>query len=330
MSKTKLTAVSLFSGCGGFDLGLHQQGVDIIWANDIDPHAAHAYRSILPETEFYEGDIKNVEKFPQADILIGCYPCTGFSLGSRRRSSKMQKSGIEKRDLTLNDTNFLYKEFLRALEAVNPKYLFVENVKGMLSAQKGWFLQQQISGFEKLGYQIATPKVLNAIDYGVPQSRQRIFLVGVRNDLDIEYNFPEPTHNTKGTKHPIKTLQDTITGMPEWPTGEFLDYKFHGHFLTRNRKRNWNQPSYTIVAHSHHIPLHPMGEPMKKVGVDNWVLQGAKNRRLSWRECARIQGLPDNISPSGSLHDKYRVIGNAVPPLFSKVLVEPILKYERE
>lgn len=318
-----LTAVSLFSGCGGFDWGAQQAGVEIVWANDIDPHAAAAYQALFPNVEFILDDMRNINHFPKADVLIGCYPCTGFSVAARRRWRSN-----EARDLRADHGNFLYEEFLRALSQVRPKFLFVENVRGMLSAENGWFLKRQVEGFERQGYKVKYD-LLSASDFGVPQSRKRIFIVGFRRDLGtFEYDFPAPTHGSQGSS-PYKLLSDTIGGMPEWPYGDYFDYPFHGHYLTRNRKRDWENLSYTIVANAHHVPLHPMGEPMKFIKKDTWRLQGEHNRRLSWRECAKIQGLPSTVEPTGSLMDKYRVVGNAVPPAFGKELLVPVVKLEK-
>ena len=115
--------------------------------------------------------------------------------------------------------------------------------------------------------------------------------------------------------------------MVEWPEGEFSETKFHGHYLTRNRKKKWNEPSYTIVASSSHIPLHPMGDPMIKVSKDNWALQGEFNRRLSWKECLRIQGLPGRMKIDGNLNAKYKVVGNSVPPLLSEIVSKPVVDF---
>jgi len=320
--KRSLTAVSLFSGCGGFDWGATQAGVEILWANDIDPHAAAAYRNLFPDVEFFEGDIRTVKEFPSADVMIGCYPCTGFSLAARRRWRAR-----EERDLAANDMNFLYREFIRALRQVKPKYLFVENVKGMLSANSGWFLERQLDGFRRAGYKIKY-ELLNSADYGVAQSRMRVFIVGVRKDIaHQEYTFPSPTHGPRG-RAPHTVLRDVIGGMERWPKNEYFDYPFHGHYLTRNRKRGWDQPSYTVVADPHHVVLHPMGKPMKYITKDTWELQGKANRRLSWRECAMIQGLRPEAFQTGNLQAKYRVVGNAVPPLVAKALIEPIVRQE--
>jgi DNA (cytosine-5)-methyltransferase 1 len=313
----KLTAVSLFSGCGGFDLGAQKAGVDIIWANDIDPHAVTAYRSLLPDVPFHEGDIRDFRVFPRADILIGCYPCTGFSQAAKRRTKT-----LEDRNLLANNDNYLFEEFLRVLKHTNPKFLFVENVQGMLSAANGWFFEQQLAGFEVAGY-VVNYNLMNANQFGLAQDRKRVFIAGVRKDLyhaGFRYSFPEPKYGPQLKKYVI--LKDVIKGMEEWPEDEFCTKAFHGHYLTRNRKRGWNERSYTIVAHAHHVTLHPMGEPMKKVDKDKWTLQGSQNRRLSWRECAAIQGLPHQIQPSGNLRAKYRVVGNAVPPPIAESLIE--------
>lgn len=322
MKNSSITAVSLFSGCGGFDWGAHQAGAEIIWANDNNPHAAAAYKSLFPKVGFVQDDIRNIQEIPRADILIGCYPCTGFSVAARRRWKERQN-----RDLRQNHDNFLYKEFVRALKQVQPKYFFVENVRGMASATNGWFLQKQIREFKACGYRVEPPTLLDASGFGVPQTRKRIFIIGVRRDIAFDYKFPNPSHGP-GCKKQHVLLKDKIAGMPEWPEGDFFDFQFHGHYLTRNRKRSWHELSYTIVANAHHVPLHPMGLPMKFVAKDKWALQGNQNRRLSWRECAAVQGLPSHLAPSGRLVDKYKVIGNGVPPALGKALLTPIVNFE--
>jgi DNA (cytosine-5)-methyltransferase 1 len=318
--RKKLTAVSLFSGCGGFDIGAQRAGVKIIWANDSDPYAASGYQSLLPDVPFTLGDVRKIKAFPKADILIGCYPCTGFSEAARRRPKDFSK-----RDLRANPGNYLYREFLRALRQVKPKFLFVENVKGMLTAEDGWFFERQLDGFRRHGFRVQF-KLLNAAHYGVAQERRRIFIVGVREDVtNFEYEFPEPTHGpSAGT--PFVVLRDAIGNLAAKTDDEYCRRQFHGHYLTRNRKRGWDEPSYTVVAHASHVPLHPDGRPMKGVGKDQYVLQGRMNRRLSWRECAAIQGLPRRISVDGGLSAKYRVVGNAVPPPLGKSLLTPVVK----
>ena len=124
-------------------------------------------------------------------------------------------------------------------------------------------------------------------------------------------------------------MQNVLHGIKTNVETEVCNNPFHGHYLTRNRKRSWNDPSYTIVATDSHIPLHPSGKPMIKVGKDHWALQGDLNRRLSWRECAVIQGFPiDRLNFDSPLTQKYKVIGNAVPPHFGYAIVKPVVEYE--
>lgn len=311
-----LKAVSLFSGCGGFDLGVSKSGVEIVMANDIDHDAVVAYRSIFPDTEVIEKDVREITTFPQADILIGCYPCTGFSSAARRR----WKDRHEERDLAQNDKNFLFQQFLRAIDIVKPNLIFIENVRGMLSAKGGFFLNQQLDGFRSRGFEDIKPMILNAADHGVAQTRERVFFVGFHKRLGkMDYTPPKPTFGAD-THRAHKSLHDAIGHLPLWPEGEFFDGPFHGHYLTRNRKRRWDQPSFTIVADGHHVPLHPAGDPMSFVSKDKWRLNGEFNRRLSWRECLHIQGLPARMNAGETLWDKYRVIGNSVPPRLAERL----------
>jgi DNA (cytosine-5)-methyltransferase 1 len=320
----QLTAVSLFSGCGGFDYGASTAGVKIIWANDVDKYAALAYQSLLPEVKFTCQDVRKIEEFPQADILIGCYPCTGFSLAARRRWHERTE-----RDLKDIDGNFLYREFIRAIDYVQPKYLFIENVGGMTSAEGGWFFEQQLEGLRKKGY-VMKHDTLRAESFGLAQTRKRVFLVGVREDIadtGFEYSFPIPTHGENLL--PIRTMHDAIYGIKSNDLTDVCRNPFHGHYLTRNRKRGWHEPSYTIVANACHIPLHPSGDSMVYVSKDKWALQGSINRRLSWQECAALQGFPvDSFSIDFALTHKYKVIGNAVPPHFGYAIVRSVVEYE--
>lgn len=319
-----LTAVSLFSGCGGFDFGATQAGIEVIWANDIDKYAAMAYKELMPNTEFIKSDVRKINSFPQADILIGCYPCTGFSLAARRKWHTR-----EDRDLKDIEGNFLYKEFIRAIDFVKPKYLFIENVGGMVSADGGWFFQQQLQGLRDKGF-VMSHQTLQSEEYGLAQTRKRIFLVGIRKDIHqsgFSYNFSSPTHGNN--LQPIRTMREVLSVVRSDEKLDVCHSSFHGHYLTRNRKRDWDNPSFTIVANACHVPLHPAGDPMVKVGKDNWSLQGLDNRRLSWKECAILQGFPtDPLNIDSPLIQKYKVIGNAVPPNFGYTVVRPVVQYE--
>jgi DNA (cytosine-5)-methyltransferase 1 len=244
------TAVSLFSGCGGSDAGIIRAGFDVLMANDILPYARDVYLANQPETEYRLGDVATIDKFPPAELLAGCYPCQGFSQGGLRKPDKK--------------INTLYLEFARALNIVKPKAFIVENVSGMTRRNFLHLLEDQIKVFAQAGYRVRAD-VLNAADFGVAQERRRIFIVGLRGDLGLEYQFPTPTHGA-GREHPHATLQQAIGDLPEWPEGEFYAREFHWYYLSRDRRRDWNQLSKTIVANPRHMPLHPMSPPFEKAG----------------------------------------------------------------
>lgn len=305
------TAVSLFTGCGGSDAGLASEGFDILMANDILPYARDVYLANHPETDYRLGDISKIESFPNADLLVGCYPCQGFSQGGARKADR--------------NINYLYLEFARALNSMNPRAFIVENVSGMKSSTYRHLLEDQIDKFSKAGthgYNV-TQKLLSANDFGVPQDRKRIIIVGIRRDFDLSYNFPSPTHGILGS--PFKTIGDALEGMPEWPLGEFCDDPFHWYYLSRNRRRDWGETSKTIVSHMRHMPLHPISPSLKRIHTDSWVFESeGRARRFSYREAALLQGFSRNFvfpdTANSSLAMRYRVVGNAVPPpLFAAV-----------
>jgi DNA (cytosine-5)-methyltransferase 1 len=284
-------------------------GFDVVMANDILPYAKDVYLANHPETDFVFGDVRKIGHFPKAELLVGCYPCQGFSQGGVRDPSRK--------------INTLYLEFARALGQIKPKAFIVENVSGMIRSNFRHLLEDQFKVFGEAGYSVKA-EILNASDYGVAQDRRRIFIVGIRNDLGMEFVFPEPTHG-KGRQFPFVTIQDTIADMPEWPEGEFYDLDFHWYYLSRNRRRDWGETSKTIVANPRHMPLHPMSPPLVKMEHNVWRFSTEQRaRRFSYREAARLQGFDRDMvfpdTPAGSLNSRYTVVGNAVPPpLFEAV-----------
>ena len=307
---SKPKAVSLFSGCGGSDSGLVMAGFDVIFANDIMPYARDIYLANLPETDYQCVDVQKIKSFPKADLLVGCYPCQGFSQGGARESSRK--------------INYLYREFDRVLRQIRPKAFIVENVSGMYRSDFKHLLNNQITRFRLAGYSVKW-KLLNAADFGVAQNRKRIFIVGIRSDFGISYMFSEPTHGIGRGKR-IKTIADALKGLPEWPEGEFLEDEFHWYYMSRNRRRDWNEISQTIVSNARHMPLHPISPELVYVKPDKWEWScNAPKRRFSYREASRLQGFRSfgkdwNFPKNGTLLKKYEVIGNAVPPpLFQAV-----------
>lgn len=302
-------AVSLFSGCGGSDAGLLAAGFNVVMANDILPYAKDVYLANHPDTDYVFGDVRKIENFPNAELLVGCYPCQGFSQGGARDPSRK--------------INTLYLEFARALKQIKPKAFIVENVSGMLRADYRHLLDDQFKVFSDAGYKVKT-QVLNAADFGVPQNRRRIFIVGLRNDFGMEFDFPQPSHGNN-RDFPIVTIKDALEGMLDWPEGEFYDLDFHWYYLSRNRRCEWNEVSKTIVANPRHMPLHPISPSLIKIENNVWrFVSENRARRFSYREAARLQGFQRDMifpdSPAGSLNNRYTVIGNAVPPpLFEAV-----------
>jgi DNA (cytosine-5)-methyltransferase 1 len=288
-------------------LGLSDAGFVTIVANDVLPYAKAVYEANMPDTEFLLGDVTDIKHFPPAELLAGCYPCQGFSQGGVRDPSAK--------------INYLYREFDRALRAIRPKAFVVENVSGMVRSNFSHLLQNQLTRFRSAGYRVKWA-VLNAMDYGVAQDRKRILLVGVRSDLGVEYEFPQPTHGGTAPNR-VVTQRDVISDLPRWPVGEFDPHDFHWYYLSRNRRNDWGQPSKTIVSNYRHVPLHPSSPRLIKHGHNDWRFESARPaRKLSFREAARLQGFPSSfVFPEASLQRKFEVIGNAVPPpLFSAVV----------
>jgi DNA (cytosine-5)-methyltransferase 1 len=304
------TAVSLFTGCGGSDSGLVDAGFDVLMANDIEPYAKDLYNANFPMTDYVLGDVAAVQAFPKSDLLVGCYPCQGFSMGGARDPSRK--------------INYLYREFDRALRQIRPKAFIVENVAGMTRSGHLHLLQNQLTRFRLAGYRVEH-KLLHATDFGVPQERTRLFFVGIRSDIGMRYQFPEATHSTAPIDgvETCSTIRDAIGDLPLWPEGEYDSQPFHWYYLSRNRWRGWDERARTVVANSRHVSLHPVSPPLERVHTDEWRFkQDGPARRLSYRETARLQGFKHDLKfpETGGLKVKYQVVGNAVPPpLFAAV-----------
>ncbi len=275
-------------------------------ANDNFAYAKDFYQANLPETDYRLCDVADIGSFPPADLLAGCYPCQGFSQGGARDP--------------LRKLNYLYREFDRALRRIKPKTFIVENVSGMSRRDFYHLLRNQVIRFRLAGYRVSHT-TLDAKQYGVPQDRQRIFIVGVRSDLGTKYEFPQPTYGTESC--PFLTIGNAIRSLPQWPIGEFCTDPFHWYYLSRNRYRPWNQPSKTIVSKMRHMPLHPASPRLLRVHTDKWVFENdSPARRFSYREAAVLQGFASDVSfpDTAPMYAKYRVVGNAVPPpLFQAV-----------
>ena len=307
----KPRAISLFSGCGGSDLALQRSGFKIVWANDIWEPACETYRDNIDSPRIETGDITKFKKFPKADLLVGCYPCQGYSQGGKRKWNE--------------SINFLYREFDRVLRTAKPKAFIVENVNGMAYGESRSLLENQLRRYRLAGYRVKW-QVLNAKDFGVAQSRRRVFLVGIRSDIKIEYTFPEPTHGPGRRR--FVSQYDAIGHLPRWPQGEFNKEPFHWYYLSRKRRLPWGKQSPCIVGHWRHVPLHPLSPPLKRIDTDHWKFtRQGRARRFTYRECALLQGFPRSFKwKKGNVRERFQMIGNAVPPPLFQAVVQALPK----
>lgn len=309
-----MRVVSLFAGCGGLDLGLIKAGHEIVLATDIDKDCKKTYDYNFDHPLLLK-DVKELKgaDLPEYDLLVGGFPCQGFSIANLYRNVK-------------DERNELYLEIVRLLNETKPKYFLAENVPGILSLGKGEVVKQIEKEFSECGNGYRVNKyLLNAADYGVPQGRKRVIFIGVSNEVnkhksDVLFdNFPpKPTHTLKGNKNslPYNTLRDAIFDLPEPSTKE--GEKIPNHYGTNhrvkingymgNRKLDWDKVSPTIVG--------------RGGGTGGAVIAVHPNcqRRFTVRETARIQTFPDNFIFFGSTGSQFRQIGNAVAVDFAYML----------
>lgn len=290
----EFTAVSLFCGAGGLDLGFDKAGFRTVWANDFDADACKTHQN-WSNAEVVCGDISkvDVETIPDSDVILGGFPCQGFSL-----------SGPRKID---DSRNGLYKHYVRIVAAKQPKIFVGENVKGLLTMGNGQIIDAIIDEFSSCGYNVFY-KLVNAKDFGVPQDRERVIICGFRKDLGInEFELEIPDVKQM-------TLREALKDLPEPKMDEVCDAPYSSRYMSRNRKRDWDQVSYTIPAMAKQVTLYPGSPNMEKVDKDIWKFgDGGVTRRLSWREAAAIQTFPKELDFYGDLTSKYKQIGNAVP-----------------
>lgn len=316
-----MKVISLFCGCGGMDLGLVKAGHKIVWANDNDKDSIDTYTKYFTKKFNYNkkhiicDSIRNIDakNIPDADIVVGGFPCQGFSIANLYR--------VNQRDSEKNN-NSLYKELLRIVSSKKPKYFLGENVKGILSLggyandvdkknKEGRVVKQILKDMRSIGYNVKW-KLLNASSYGVPQNRQRVIFFGIRKDLgDVDlFTYPLPTHSVKDDLYLEKTpiIWDAIGDLEKV---KLNSNNIYNHVCTQhkvkingyigNRKTLKDKISPTIVGRG-----GGTGGPVIMPHPNN-------KRRLTVRETARIQCFPDDMEFLGSKSSAYRQIGNAVP-----------------
>lgn len=310
--------ISLFSGCGGLDLGFEKAGFEIPVANEFDKTIWDTFEANHPNTKLIKGDIRNIkeEDFPNdIDGIIGGPPCQSWSEAGSLR-------GIN------DDRGKLFFDYIRILKEKQPKFFLAENVSGMLANRHSDAVKKILTLFEEAGYDVSLTLV-NAKDYGVAEERKRVFYIGFRKDLKINFTFPEGS--TKDDDKKI-TLRDIIWDLQE--TAVPSSYKNHTNpncinnneyftgayspiFMSRNRVKSWDEQAFTVQASGRQCQLHPQAPKMVKVGKDKCEFVKGKEdlyRRMTVREVARVQGFPDDFKfIYTDVNTGYKMIGNAVP-----------------
>ncbi len=313
-----MNLISLFSGCGGLDLGFEKAGFKIPIANEFDKTIWETFKINHPATKLIEGDIRNIDEndFPNdIDGIIGGPPCQSWSEAGSLR-------GID------DERGQLFFEYIRILKNKKPKFFLAENVSGMLANRHSEAVQNIIKMFKECGYNVSVTLV-NAKNYGVAQERKRVFYIGFRQDLGIKFNFPKGSTADDDKKI---TLRDIIWDLQETavpashnnthnPTAinnnEYFVGAYSPIFMSRNRVRSWDEQAFTVQASGRQCQLHPQAPKMVKHGKNDCrFVSGKENlyRRMTIREIARIQGFPDTFKfLYRSTNDAYKMIGNAVP-----------------
>lgn len=317
-----MNVISLFSGCGGLDLGFERAGFQVPVANEFDPTIYETFKVNHPNTHLIEGDIRQVTKEDiapyikgEVDGIIGGPPCQSWSEAGSLR-------GIE------DARGQLFFDYIRILKEFKPKFFLAENVSGMLANRHDSAVQNILKMFEEAGYNV-TLTLVNAKDYGVAEERKRVFYIGFRSDLNIDFVFPKGSTEDDNKKI---TLRDIIwdlqfTAVPTAPknhhnpaainNNEYFTGAFSPIFMSRNRVKSWDEQAFTVQASGRQCQLHPQAPKMQKFDKNDCrFIEGFEHlyRRMTIREVARVQGFPDDFQfIYTDANNAYKMIGNAVP-----------------
>lgn len=319
--------VSLFSGAGGMDIGFKKAGFDIIWANEYDKTIWETYEK-NHETFLDKRDIRDIksDEIPECDGVIGGPPCQSWSEAGALKGIKDKRGQ-------------LFYEYIRVLRDKKPLFFVAENVSGMMAKRHNPAVEEIVNRFEESGYDVFI-KLLNASDYGVAQDRKRVFYVGFRKDLGVSFEFPKKHQDKITLKEILWNIKDKAVEAKEKnlrneevliTNHEYMHGGFSSIYMSRNRVRGWDEQSYTIQAGGRHAPIHPQAPKMPMVEKDKRIFVEGKEhlyRRLSVRECARIQDFPDDFTfYYKRVADGYKMVGNAVPVGLARVVAEKIKEY---
>ncbi len=334
--ENEYAVLELFAGAGGLAIGLEKAGLKCVALNEIDKWACETLRNNRPHWNVLEGDIKNFDftKYRnKVDVVTGGFPCQAFSYAGKKLGLKDARGT-------------LFYEFARVVQEVSPAICIGENVRGLLSHEKGKTLQGMISILDEIGYNVVPVKVLKAINYRVPQKRERLILVGVRKDIDVNFEYPKPHRKiynlvdalkkgelydcnvpkSEGAKYPDykKKVLDLIPPKGYWRDlpielqKEYMGKSFYlgGGKTGMARRIGWDEPSLTLTC-------SPAQKQTERCHPD-------ETRPFTVREYARIQTFPDNWEFSGSIAQQYKQIGNAVPVNLGQEIGFSVVKFLNE
>jgi len=330
------SVLELFAGAGGMAVGLEKAGLKCAALNELDRFACQTLRQNRPSWNVLEGDVKNFgfsEYRGKVDVVTGGFPCQAFSYAGKR--------------LGLADARgTLFYEFARAVKEVGPPICIGENVRGLLSHEGGKTLEGMLSILDEIGYNVVPVQTLKAVQYNVPQKRERLILVGIRKDISVEYRYPKPSNKTynlrdalkkgdlygsdvpasEGAKYPAgkKAVLDLVPPKGYWrdlPVDiqkEFMGGSFHlgGGKTGMARRIGWDEPCLTLTC-------SPAQKQTERCHPD-------ETRPFTVREYARIQTFPDDWAFAGPLAQQYKQIGNAVPVNLARELGYSIVKFLNE
>lgn len=315
----KLKVASLFCGCGGTDVGLlggfdflgkyyNSNSMEIVYANDIDDNACKIFKEnfgITPDNR----DIREVktEEIPEFDILTGGFPCQSFSIVAQNP----KRLGVK------DERGKLFFEMCRILRERQPKCFIAENVKGILTANKRSAFPLILKEFEESGYDVQY-QILNSADYGVPQKRERVIIVGFRKDLNITFSFPEAEIEDETKYTPLKTvIEKRVDEKYFFSERAVAGMMKKRDSMNKGRAQDINKPCNTVGAHLAKVSLN---------STDPVLMEGERYRRFTPREVARIQSFPDDFELVGSEAAQYRALGNAIPPVMFWYVAKAVSK----
>ncbi|MGF1638021.1 MAG: DNA (cytosine-5-)-methyltransferase [Cyclobacteriaceae bacterium] len=327
------TVLELFAGAGGLAIGLEKAGLKCVALNETDKWACETLKKNRPNWKVLEGDIKDFDFSDyknKVDVVTGGFPCQAFSYAGKK--------------LGLNDARgTLFYEFARVVTEVNPAICIGENVRGLLSHEKGKTLQGMILILDEIGYKVMPIQVLKAVNFRVPQKRERLILVGVRKDIDLEFNYPKPHRKIYNLKDALKKGELFDCDVPKSKGANYPDYKkkvldlipqkgywrdlpleiqkdyMGGSFYLGGgktgmaRRIGWDEPSLTLTC-------SPAQKQTERCHPD-------ETRPFTVREYARIQTFPDDWNFQGSIAQQYKQIGNAVPVNLGTEIGYSIIKF---